>query len=410
MYGAGTITYEKVGLYEYYALQYVDNTGKRRKKRFPHTKEGLRSAKQFQKEVNKKKATGSLVTTTKTLSVWLQEFLTTYKVNTLKISSLERLDQTRAIVEVSPIANIPLDKLNGAMIQNFYNMLADPWKDIKGKDHKALSSSTISKVHKLLVSAYKKAVQLRLIALNPMDTVDPVKVRTKEMSVFTWQEVGKIFWAIRKYDSYKFNNSQRYNYRLLFMMLLQTGCRVGELLALRWEDINFTKREIHIHSTKARDKQTFTDPKTTAGNRYVPIIFNKLLAALKEWRNHDGIIHMQGYVFENKNGGAVSYQRVFLTWQRICEIAGINKNIHTFRHTAATYLLEKGIPVAEVSRILGHADATITYKMYVHSIPNYNQKIIEQFKQKKITKSESDTKSDTIKSENTATMPISVTF
>ena len=85
---------------------------------------------------------------------------------------------------------------------------------------------------------------------------------------------------------------------------------------------------------------------------------------------------------EKKSGGAISYQRVFLTWQRVCELAGIRKNIHTFRHTAATYLLERGVPVAEVSRILGHADATITYKMYVHSIPNYNQRIIDQFRQK----------------------------
>ncbi len=383
MYGQGTIGYEKIGKYEYYTLQYYDNNGKKQKKRFPYTREGERNAKKYQKEVQKKKSEGTMVTSTQTVATWTSELINTYKIGSLKKSSLERILQSFNIIEVSPIANVPLDKLNGAVVQNFYNMLAEAWTDKNGKEHKPLSSSSVSKVHKLLVSAYKKAVQLRMISLNPMDTVDPVKVRTKEMSVFTWKEVGRIFRAIKKYDSYKFNNSQRYNYRLLFMMLLETGCRVGELLALRWEDISFQKREIYIHTNKARDGQEFNDPKTKSGNRHVPIIFDKLLEMLKEYRNKNGIIKMTGYVFENKSGGAISYQRVFLTWQRICEMAGIDKNIHTFRHTAATYLLEKGVPVAEVSRILGHADATITYKMYVHSIPNYNQKIIEQFRQNK---------------------------
>lgn len=383
MYGQGTIGYEKVGKYEYYTLQYYDNNGKKQKKRFPYTREGERNAKKYQKEVQKKKSEGTMVTSTHTVATWTSDFINTYKIGSLKKSSLERILQSFNIIEVSPIANVPLDKLNGAVVQNFYNMLGEAWTDKNGKEHKPLSSSSVSKVHKLLVSAYKKAVQLRMISLNPMDTVDPVKVRTKEMSVFTWREVGRIFRAIRKYDSYKFNNSQRYDYRLLFMMLLETGARVGELLALRWEDINFSTREIYIHTTKARDGQEFNDPKTKSGNRHVPIIFDKLLEMLKDNRKKSGIIKMTGYVFENKSGGAISYQRVFLTWQRVCELAGITKNIHTFRHTAATYLLERGVPVAEVSRILGHADATITYKMYVHSIPNYNQKIIDQFRHKK---------------------------
>ena len=87
------------------------------------------------------------------------------------------------------------------------------------------------------------------------------------------------------------------------------------------------------------------------------------------------------FVFENRSGGAVSYQRVLLTWQRICELAGIEgKSIHTFRHTCATRLLEKGVPTAEVARILGHSEAATTLRIYTHAIKNYNEKIIEQLK------------------------------
>lgn len=392
MYGDGTIGYEKIGRYGYYTLQYYDNTGKKQKKRFPYSKEGMKNAKKFQKEINKKKSDGVLVTTTYTVASWIEEYIQTYKTANLRDSSLLILVQTFEKIEVSPIANIPLDKLNGAMVQNFYNMLAETWTDTKGKEHQPIASSTIGKVHKLLVAAYKKAVQLRIIALNPMDTVEPVKVRYKEKSVFTWREIGRIFNAIKRITGNNRNTRQRYDFRLLFMLLLETGCRVGELLALRWEDINFNKREIHIHSTKVRDKQDFNDTKTKAGNRFVPILSDKLLARLKEYRKKDGVIKMQGFIFEDSSGGAMEYRRITGYWKRIKEITGIQGNVHMFRHTFATYLLEKGIPVAEVSRILGHADATITYGMYVHSIPGYNQRIIEQFRRKNDAKDNPDLK------------------
>jgi len=79
------------------------------------------------------------------------------------------------------------------------------------------------------------------------------------------------------------------------------------------------------------------------------------------------------------------------------EMAGINKNIHTFRHTFATAALTKDIPILEVSRCLGHADANTTLKMYGHAMPGFNRHIIDLF-QKKKTKSA--TKTATIKQQS----------
>lgn len=386
MHGDGTLTVTKVGNYEYWTVRYYDNSGNRKTKRFPHTEDGKRAAKKFHNSIKAKKTKGELITTTRTVAAWCEEFIATYKMETLRKNSIERLRESYKKIEVAPFANVPLDKLDAAMVQNYYNLLGTDWKDEYGKAHKALSSSSISKVHKLLVSAFKRAVQNGYIAKNPMVSVDPVKVHTKEMSVFTWREVGRIFRAIRKITGNKHNSKQRYDYRLLFMMLLECGMRISELLALTWQDINFQKREIHIHTSKQKGVQEFNAPKTKAGTRYIPIISDKLLERLKDYRQTDGIIKMQGFVFETANKGAIDYRRVLSYWQQICKLAGINKSIHTFRHTFATYLLERGIPVAEVSRILGHADATITYGMYVHSIPNYNQTIIDQLSKKKTTK------------------------
>ena len=382
MHGDGTITQEQVGRYTYWVFRYSDDSGKKQKRRFPYTKEGMKNAKAFQKEIIKKKSDGIAVSTTYTVRSWIETFIQTYKASNLRDSSLLILIQTFNKIEVSPIADIPLDKINGSQIQNFYNMLATTWVDINGKEHKPIASSTVGKVHKLLVAGFKKAVALRLIPYNPMDTTIAPKVRYSEKRVFTWREVGSIFRAITKITDNKTNTRQRYDFRLLFMLLLECGMRVGELLALRWEDINFAKREIYIHATKVREKQEFNDTKTKAGNRYIPIISDKLLARLKDYRCKDGVIKLQGFVFVDSHGGAMEYRRITGYWKRIKDITGVEGNVHMFRHTFATYLLAKGIPVAEVSRILGHSDPTITYSMYTHSIPGYNQKIIEQFRQK----------------------------
>ncbi len=377
-----TLKNNKGVAYTYWQCRYYDNTGKQKRKLFPPTQEGEREAKRFQAAMSKQKGNGELVSTTQTVAGWLDEYVTTYKgTGSLRERSLQRIIQTYALIEAGPLASVPLDKLNGAAVQKFYNQLASGWTDRHGKEHKPLSSSSIGKVHKLLSAAYKRAKQLNMIARNPMDAVDSVKVTYKKMSVFTTEEIGMIFRALDEIENDKYNRSLRYDYTLLFMMLLETGCRVSELLALRWEDINLNKREIFIRTSKARDGQTFNDPKTSAGRRSIPIISDNLLAKLKDYRDRDGLTRMTGYLFETQNAGAISYNRVHLMWKHVCKQAGIEeKTIHCFRHTFATRLLEKGIPTAEVSRILGHADSAITYRMYVHSIPNYNQTIIEQLK------------------------------
>ena len=383
-YGNGSLKETKVGKYVYWTVRYYDNEGKQKWKRFPHTEQGKREAKKFQKEVNKKKSDGVLVSCTHTVESWISEYIQTYKINSLRDSSLSILLLTFNKIETSPIADIPLDKVNGAMIQNFYNMLSDTWTDKNGKVHNPIASSSIGKVHKLLAAAFKKAVQLRMIAYDPMSVVEPPKVKYAEKGIFTEEEIIKIFTAVNTIASKKCNTRQSHDYNLLFTMLLQCGMRVGELLALQWQDINYQTREIHIHSTKVRCKQEFNDTKTTAGNRYVPIINDNLLASLKNYQNRNGVTRLAGYIFEDSHGGAMEYRNITRYWTHIRKLTGIEKNIHCFRHTCATLWLEKGIPVAEVSRILGHSDPTITYSMYTHSIPGYNQKIIEQFRQKQV--------------------------
>lgn len=386
MTGGGSIKLETITrngkAYTYHTVRFYDETHVQRKKRFPGTKAGEREAQAFLDDVNQKKKQGVMTASAPAVASWVEMYLTTYKANTVRNSSFERLLETYRKIELAPFAAQALDKVTGVQIQAFYNQLATDWKDGSGKKHKALSSSSIKKVDVLLRSAYKMAMRQRMISYNIMDAVEPVKAHSKEMTTFTRREIGSIFHALRKIRNNKHNSKQVHDYHLLFRMLLETGCRVGEVLALQWSDIDFKQREIHIHTSKGKAGQVFNEPKTKSGNRKVPILFDGLLKELTQYRNRDKVIRMQGYVFENRSGGAIEYRRVLDAWQHVQKLTGIEKNIHTFRHTAATFLLSQGEPVQEVSRIMGHCDPTTTYKLYCHAVPGYNQTMIARFRKR----------------------------
>lgn len=362
MYGDGTIWYDNAR--EKYCYDYCDNDGKRHRKRFATEK----AAKEFKKTIRAERDKGTLTSSTVTIGEWVVEFLETYKKPQLRNSSFIRLKQTAK--KLTPIIHIPIDQLTGTDAQKLYNSYSD-----------VLSTSSISKIHKLLFAAYKKAVALRMVQYNPMQAVEPVKVKYKEISVFSFGELIRIFRVLRSNKYYS-------KYYMVFYLLLVLGCRSGELLAIRWERINFVSREININNAKSGTGQDFHEPKTQAGIRSIPIVYDKCFARLKSMQHEGNIIHVSGFLFHTASGKALSYGNLRRAWLKICEESGIDesKTMHVFRHTFATAALAKGIPILEVARILGHADATVTLKMYGHAIPGYNKHIISLF-QKKSAKS-----------------------
>lgn len=363
MYGDGSIIFEKGR--NKYCYDYFDNNGKRHRKRFDSEKE----AKAFKKEIRTERDKGNLTTSKLTIGTWVLEFLETYQKSRLRTTSFIR--QKQSAKKLKPISDIPIDQLSGTDIQKLYNDLSS-----------SISSSSISKVHKLLFAAYKKAVALRMVQYNPMQAVEPVKVKCTEMSVFSFGELIRIFRVLRTNRYYQ-------KYYTLFYLLLVLGCRIGELLALKWTDIDFTKREICIQRSKASGTgQVFHDPKTKAGTRYIPVVYDACINRLKVLQGDKS----SGYVFCTSSGNALNYGNVRRAWVKICELSDVDKNIHTFRHTFATAALTKDIPILEVSRCLGHADANTTLKMYGHAMPGFNRHIIDLFRKKK---TKSATKTDT---------------
>ena len=365
MYGDCSIFKEKNGKYSYTTVKYYDGFGRQRKKRFPDTRAGEQEAKAFIKEIRSLKDTGQLVASSNlSLGEWVIEFMKVYLKPKYRPQTYERTKFTAKKLE--PIYAIPLDRITADQIQALYNSYKDD-----------LATASIYKIHKLLRAAFKKALVTRKISRNPMDAVDPPKVTQKEITIFSFAELLRLFRTLRKKE-------WRY-YSIFFHLLLVTGMRVGELLALKFEDIDFEEREIHVCRTKiGRTGNKTNEPKTKAGNRYIPILYDKTLDRIKKLRQEGNLTRLTGYLFQTRSGNSVNYNNIRRDWVKICEEAGIElKHIHAFRHTFATAALAKGIPVLEVSRILGHSNATTTLNMYGHSMPGYNKRLIEMFRKKK---------------------------
>ena len=152
----------------------------------------------------------------------------------------------------------------------------------------------------------------------------------------------------------------------LFMM--ETGTRVGEALALTWQDVDWLRRSVRINKTFVRlgnAGQTFVqnEAKSFTSNRTIPLstaIF-ELLSRLAEKSNAPN-----GYIFQ-VDGKPIGYESMRYHVKMACEQAKVPYlGQHVFRHTFATNCYNRGEDVKILSRLLGHANVTVTYNIYIH--------------------------------------------
>jgi integrase len=161
----------------------------------------------------------------------------------------------------------------------------------------------------------------------------------------------------------------------LAVLALELGLRRGELLGLRWEDIDLKAGELrvaHTLSYRAGVGLVLDEPKTEAGRRTIPLV-GATLPALRRHRRRQLKERLAagphwsdcGHVFANELGGPMDPRNVLRWWYRVTERAGVGRRrLHAARHTAATLLLEQGVPLEVVSAVLGHASLAITADVY----------------------------------------------
>lgn len=147
---------------------------------------------------------------------------------------------------------------------------------------------------------------------------------------------------------------------LFAFFLLYTGCRRGEALAMRYEDIDRQNKVIHITKTVIwKDGAATIQPhtKTSAGMRVVPLLepLERVLPDLTS-----------GQIFTNKDGELYRSMQFQYFWRKYCERVGISITPHQLRHAYATILYDAGLPVKDSQALLGHASAEVTQDIYQH--------------------------------------------
>ena len=249
------------------------------------------------------------------------------------------------------------DSLNRETIELFCGRM----RSAGGQRQSGLSAKTVSDIMSVLrrifgyASDHGAAVRFNLSAIT-------VKKEAKEMNVLTEKEQNRLYRHLRA------DLSDR-NLGILICMF--TGLRLGEICALKWEDISFAEQTIFVHRTmqriqtkddpKKKTKIIVTPPKSGSSVRKIPIP-KELIKILYSFRKKQ-----KGYVLTGREDAYVEPRTMERHFAKVLDRAGIKRvNFHALRHTFATRCVEMEFDVKSLSEILGHANVNITLGRYVH--------------------------------------------
>jgi integrase len=352
----GSIYQEASGRWVAAVTQY-DASGKRRRvRRFGKTRT---EARKKLKELQQQQEQGVQLTDG---NVTMQQFLTRWLEDSVRPSVRPRTyEGYESIVRVRVIPRIgrqSLNKVTPAVLQRLYSDLA----------RAGLSARSIHHTHRVLHKAFKQAMRWGLIPRNPTEAVDSPRAQQAEMKTLTIEEVNCLL-----------DGTREHRLHALYVVAVSTGMRLGELLALKWDDIDEPNRRLFVRRSvqRTRGGLVFVPPKTAKSRRTV-ILTSMALDALKEHRRRQAEERLrigpewedQGLVFPNVTGGPQDPGTMSTRFKDVLVRLGLSRvRFHDLRHTAASLLLSAGTHPKVVSEMLGHATIVLTLDTYSHVIP-----------------------------------------
>ena len=305
------------------------------------------------------------------VSIVRDKIETDFKLNYTGEQGYDRNLQTLAIIERGPIGHIPIRDIQAHHIEGFYHELT------------RYSNNTIGKVYSMMKTAFKIGIQRKIITYNIMEDRNLRCPKSDKMDKkvrgLTDDEQKRFVSALEDYTPKYGANS----YKLQFLIAIYSGMRMGEINALKPEDINFKQGFIHVCRTISVgvSKKAFVKDgtKTVAGERDVPIskpLEKVLRQALEEMKENP-----EGLIFYNHKGKKViNTTQVNSVYKTLCKKADVPCNgQHSLRHTFATRCIEAGVPALVLKNWLGHTDIHITLDTYADVFDRMNLGAISKF-------------------------------
>jgi integrase len=340
-------------MYEY-RIKYTDPvTGKIKEK----SKRGFSSKKEAElaaAEVEKKLFVGDIDIVKNsdiTVKDWIEQYLELYGGQLRETTLLTR--KTRFYNHIIPgLGNYKLQKLTRMQYQKFINKKLETMKE-----------STVKSLHGTFMTIVNKAVEHGIIDRNKFKGVPISKGNEEEKIKFlTKEEVEKLMMVAKTFE---------FDEYMSVFILLRTGLRKGELLALTWDDIDFDNKLMTIN--KNRNHLGTFPPKTKKSNRVISMD-NKLTKELKRfqlWQAKNklqfGRYQFNNYVLVDQYGVPYHEWKINAILESMAEKANLSKfGPHALRHTHAVMLLESGVDIKTVSDRLGHTKINMTADVYLH--------------------------------------------
>ncbi|MFE5683956.1 tyrosine-type recombinase/integrase [Streptomyces sp. NPDC056512] len=360
--GAGTITKRKDGRYQ--AAVYVLQPDGTRARKFAYGK-SWEECDAKRRDLLDKVASGVPVPTKSAkLADWLQYWLDNVIKPRRKRTTYAKYEVHVRLYLVPMLGTKRLEALSVADVRRFLNRL-----------EREASAATAKESHKVLRSALSAACREELITRNVVSLVEPPQVESRDLSPWSLDETLDFLTAARKDPLYA-----------AFMLAIALGFRRGEIVGLRWQDVDLDKRVIRVRKQRQRvgGEVYDDDPKGRRRKQALPLPaicvaplrWQRLRqAALREragdrWTESD-------YVFTTRTGRPIEPRNVYRSFTRVAGNAGLRViRLHDARHGTATLLTAAGVAPRVVMEILGHSQIAVTMNVYTHVVQDTQREAV----------------------------------
>jgi integrase len=357
----------------------VDPATGKRNTRYVSVKGSKRDAQARLTELLSEAARGVLVDPSKeTLAAFLDRWDRDWASHNASLKTAERYRQLISHQIKPQLGVMPVQRIRPVHLNAAYAKLLQSG----GIDGAPLAAKTVGHVHQLLRRALGHAAQWGVIAQNPAALVRPPRVTQTEIEIIREDEIKVVLDALRD------RNPPLYT---IATLALATGMRRGELLALRWKDVDLDGGKLRIEQSLEQTKAglRFKAPKTKHGRRTVTLPASAVSDLVAHWKATAeqrlalglGRSGPDDLVFAMWDGSPHKPNTLTMTWLRASQVTGRRINLHALRHTHASSLIAAGVDILTISRRLGHASATITLGVYGHLYGNTDDKAAQAVEQ-----------------------------
>ena len=364
--GEGSVFQRKDGRW---VVQIELGDGKRKLYYVKTQKEGVEKLRKVQRELEQGSlATGPQQTVEQFMVYWLEEV---HKPN-IRISTYVKYRKILHTYILPALGSIKLQKLTPQHVVSLYRQ----------KEKDGLKPKTINSIHGVLHVALDVAVEWSLVSYNVCDKVSSPRIVKPEINPLTMEQAHTLLEVVRGH-----------RLEVLLTMALTTGMRRGELLALRWADIDLDTGAVQVKHTVdyiAKYGYVENEPKTKAGKRMI-MLPSFVIDLLKQHRIQQLEMRLKvgagwqdmNLVFTGLRGGYLNPRYMPKLFDKIIVQAGLpDIRFHDLRHSAATLLISMGISVKVVQEILGHSEISMTLGTYGHVLPVMHKEVTDKWDEK----------------------------